>query len=184
MRWLVALALAAVFLLLTVAGAWLYFETGLKQYLRTRAEIGRIAEEQTRREALEEFGWYAPGQLYGGMLAGEFFGRVWVWGVKGLRSFAVDEYSVYSRFDGCSPEVLKRLNEADWEAGEARPGEIIRREMDTDLGAFLGKAKAGEYVRVYLAMPEMGGRAGRLRELYAYNFWLFMPWGMEARCGR
>ncbi len=165
------------------AWVWLYFETGLKQYLRARVEIGRIAEEQTRREALEEFGWYAPGQSYGGILAGDFFGKVWVWGVKGLRSFAVDEYSVYSWYDGCSEEVLTRFKETDWEtAPSSLVGEIIRRELTTDIAAWLQRARVGDYVRVYLATPERGGWEGNLREIYAYNFWLFMSWGMEARC--
>ena len=109
-------------------------------------------------------------------MAGNKFDRIWVWGTGGLRSFKTDEYSVYSRYDGCNPEILAKLN-----AGESG---VIEREIDTDFYSWRQKAKTGDYVRVFVATPEMGGKEGNLREIYTYNFWLFLQRGMEVRCAK
>ncbi len=181
MRWWVWLVITLDLIILFLVGMWFYSAVGLKQYIRARQAIARLADQQVKEIAFREFYWHKPGEVYGGILAGDFFGKVWVWGAKGLRSFAADEYSAYSWFDGCSPEVLKQLNEGNWEF-ESDWGKLVKRETDTDFDFWRQKSKVGDYVRVYLATEEIGGKESNLREIYAYNFWLFMPWAMEERC--
>lgn len=86
----------------------------------------------------------------------------------------MDENTVYSWFDGCSPEPLAELNQGIVGA--------VRRYLITDMAEWRAKARVGDYVRAYITSEGAGGTVGNLRELYTYNFWLFLPAGMEARC--
>lgn len=180
-RW-ARLLIALDLILLFSAGAWIYSAAGLKQFLKAQQAIRQIPDRREKEQAFREFYWYEPQRTYGGILAGDFFGRIWVWGKKGLRSFAADEDSVYSWFDGCSPEVLARMRQFDPNDPDSlTPGEIIGRETNTDFDKWRQKTKNGAYVRVILADKEMGGKTGNLREAYGYNFWLFIRNG-EAQC--
>lgn len=167
------MSLVVVWTLLVFVGAYVYGLAGGKYYIRARTVINQIPNTYEREKTWSEFKGYGN---YGGILAGSWLGRVWVWGTKGLRSFTVDENSVYSWYDGCNSRVLAQLN-----TGEVG---VIEREIDTDLYNWRQKAKVGDYVRVFIATPEMGGEEGNLREIYTYNFWLFLQRGMEVRCAK
>lgn len=172
-KWWFWICFVVVLILLVFVGAYLYGSAGGRYYVRARTVINQIPNTYEREKTLSEFKGYGN---YGGILAGSWLDRVWVWGMDGLRSFKTDEYSVYSWHDGCNPKVLAQLN-----AGEAG---VIEREIDTDLHSWSQKSKTGDYVRVFIATPEMGGKEGNLREIYTYNFWLFLQRGMEVRCAK
>ena len=61
---------------------------------------------------------------------------------------------------------------------------MIGREIITDFEIWRQRAKVGDYVRVNLTKPNAGGVVGNMREIYTYNFWLFMHDGAEARCAK
>lgn len=175
-KWWVWISLTVVSVLLVFVGVYVYRFAGLEQFWRAKRLIDQFPSQEEQEQTWSEFRGYDSERIYGGILAGSALGRVWVWGVEGLQSFVVDENSVYSWYDGCNPEVLARLN-----VGEAG---VIEREIDTDLYSWRQKAKVGDYVRVFITTPEMGGKEGDLREIYTYNFWLFLQRGMEERCAK
>lgn len=144
-----------------------------QNWVRAKDKIEQLPEEK-RLKAWEDFEGYAPQKMYGGIFAGVALNRIWVWSREGLKSFPVDRYSTYSWYDGCNTEVLSELNEGV--AG------AIGRKVFTNISGWNKEIKAGDYVRIYLTTAEMGGTTGNLREIYGYNFWLFLPVGMEERC--
>jgi hypothetical protein len=158
-----------------LAGLGVYAGFNYQNWRRAEAKIAQLPGGK-QAEAWGELAGYDPARMAGGILAWAGLDRVWVWTRAGLKSFVTDEYSVYSWFDGCNERVLAELN-----AGVAG---AIGREIETEMAKWRKKVKAGDYVRVYLTNAEMGGREGNLREVYAYNFWLFLPLGMEERCAK
>jgi hypothetical protein len=100
---------------------------------------------------------------------------VWIWNAHGLKSFVVDEFTIYSLFDGCSDEVRTKLNMGI---------NGITRNMVTSFSDWKNGANAGDYVTVYIAKPENGGIEGNLREIYDYNFWLFLNNKIDIQCAK
>lgn len=150
---------------------------GYHNYQRAMKTIEAITDPSEGEEAWREFGGYHEA-MYGGMLVGTLGRGVWVWGREGLRHYRIDPYTVFSAFDGCNPEILAHL-----EAGEAG---AIERKVTTDIKEWRTRVRAGDYVRAYPTtqahLSDSVGTVGNLREIYGYNFWLFMRWGMEERC--
>lgn len=155
---------------------YLYQFGGLRQYIRARSVINNMPTED-KQYAWEKFSGTDPRGAERGILAGSGLGRVWVWSSSGLKSFIVDEYSIYSWFDACREDVKEKLR-----AGEG--GSVIEQVIDTDLNSWREKAKVGDYVAVYPTQAEQGGTIGNLREIYTYNFWLFMKAGIDTQCGK
>jgi hypothetical protein len=110
-----------------------------------------------------------------GILAGNYLGKVWVWGAAGLVSYPVDNNSVYSIFDGCSEEI-----KAQFRAGN--PKAELGQEIINDYEGWQKRARTGEYVVVYKVAENQGGMVGNLKELHLYNFWPFWPAGIDRRC--
>lgn len=154
---------------------WLYHSTGLKHYVRAISLINKMPEE-ARQNSWGDFTGTDQRGAKRGILAGAWIGRVWVWTTDGLKSFAIDENSIFSHFDGCRAEVRAKLNQGRKYA--------IEQEIYNNIKEWRGKAKAGDYVAVYVASAENGGTAGNLREIYDYNFWLFMNTEIDKECAK
>ena len=168
----------AIVIVFFIGGVGLLYQfAGLGYYLKALRVIYQAPTVQIKQETWNQFKGPDPKWVYGGILAGSWFDKIWVWGSQGLRVFTVDQYSIYSWFDGCDPEIMARLD-----AGAS--GAIIHRDIDTDINVWRGKARVGDYVRANLTPPGFSGVVGNLRELYDYNFWLFVQSGMEARCAK
>lgn len=166
-RWLVGVAVL-VFFIIGGIGIWLYSAAGLKEFLAVIGEIKRLPQEQ---EALAWDNFFNLGEpnLYGGTLAGFWGDKVWVWGKRGLRSFQPDEFSVYSFFSACTPEIAAKIQ-------ENKPFSL-KRSVETEFESWKEKAKRGQYATVLIAAKENGGTAGNLREVYGYDWRPFMPKG-------
>lgn len=160
--------------LMVIAVVVFLFLFGGGDYFRARWKISRIASAEVRNSAWQEFVGNDVRNPYGGILAGAFFDRVWVWGESGLKGFPVDQYTIFSLYDGCNEGVLSELN-----AGLAG---AIGRYVAKDVRDWGGKSMAGDYVRVFTTKSDIDNKNVVLKEVYTYNFWLFMPWGMEERC--
>jgi len=160
-------------ILVLALGSCLYFYGGMKQYVRAVVVIKRMPVEG-QKVAWDEFSGTDPRGAQRGILAGSWMGKVWVWSTKGLKSYEVDEYTVYSLFNGCSDEVRAKLNRGEKNA--------IQKGIYRDFTMWQKQAKVGDYVAVYTAKPENGGVEGNLREIYDYNFWLFMHTGIDLEC--
>lgn len=164
-------ALAGIFFIIILIGE-IYVGSSYRYWVRAQAKIGELGAEQ-QDLAWRDFEGYAPGVMIGGILAGSVGDRIWVWNKLGVETLRVDENTVYSWFDGCSADVLAELNQGIVGA--------VRRYLITDMAAWRAKARVGDYVRAYITSE---GAGGNLRELYTYNFWLFLPAGMEERCAK
>lgn len=174
-KWWVSVFLVFGIICLMIVSALLYFKAGLSAYIRVNTVIKSMSSEE-QRVAREEFYGTDQRGVERGIFAGIWMDKVWVWQRAGLKSFAVDNDSVYSWFDGCRDDIRARLNK-----GEAN---VIQRLIYTDLVSWSKQVRVGDYVVVYPAIPENGGTAGNLREIYAYNFWLFMHKGIDTECAK
>lgn len=173
-RWILGIVSVVLVLLLSLAGN-LYFYGGLKQYVRATSVINNLPEED------KNLGWQDlkltdAREGRGGILAGTWFGKVWTWSADGLQAYAVDDYSIYSFFDGCSDEPRSRLKRGERNA--------ITRSIYKLMDDWRTVVKPGDYVVVYLAQPEEGWVTGNLREIYGYNFWLFLKRGIDIQCAK
>ena len=166
-----------VLILVLIAGAAFcaYNYMGLKQYKRAISLINQMPEEE-KNKAWDELSGTDKRGAQRGLLAGAWAGRVWVWTTAGLTSFVSDENSVYSDFEGCSDDIRARLNKGE--------GNVIKRTVFMDISKWKESAAPGDYVTVYITIPENGGILGNLREIYTYNFWLFMNKGIDTECAK
>lgn len=166
-----------IFLAIGLIGfAYLYQFAGLRQYFRAVEVIKTTTPEEERIKVIEDFYGTDPRGAERGILAGSGLGRVWIWSGRGLKSYKVDENSIYSWFDGCREDVRARLNK-----GEAN---VIQGIIDTNMQNWSEKVQVGDYVAVYPTLSGAGGVEGNLREIYAYNFWLFMRRGIDRQCAK
>lgn len=173
-RWF---AIISVFFLVisSTISIYLFIRGGLKEYIRAIVLINTLPDAK-KSEVWSEFSGTDARGAERGLLAGVWFDRVWVWTSIGIKSYRTDKFSVYSTFDGCSnPVMISRKN------GERN---AIRKNLYTDLDLVSKYIKAGDYVVVYLTQPGNGGTVGNLREMYTYNFWLFMNDKMDIECGK
>ena len=152
---------------------WLYFSAGLKEYLGAVMTIKRLPSEESS-VAWDNFLTIGEPNLYGGILAGFWNNKVWVWGRSGLRAFRVDNDSVYSFFSACAPEILAKT-----EKGEAVS---VGRSIYTVADEWLIWVKRGNYVTVAQATEGSGGVEGNLREVYGYDWRVFMPGDLQKQC--
>lgn len=150
---------------------------GYTHYARMAQTIEAIEEPAQREQAWEQLHGNDP-RVYGGVLFATLPGHIWVMGAEGVRHYQTDNYTAYSSFDGCSPAILARLNRGEVGA--------VERQVTERMEAWREQVKIGDYVRAYPTnvqhLTESAGTEGNLREIYAYNFWLFMPTNMEERC--
>ncbi len=97
-KWSVGMLIAVIILV----GYSLYRLSGLQYYQRALYIMSGMEPEQDRIEAEATFFGTDNRGAYRGILAGYWLGRIWVCGEGGLRSFVVDNDTLYSWFDGCS----------------------------------------------------------------------------------
>lgn len=168
--------LALVLTILSAVMVYVYQYAGLKYFIRAKQVMNTIPDTEQRQQTWERFNGTGRTGEYRGILAGSWMGKVWVWGRSGLVSFNVDEYSVYSWFDGCSEPIKTQLN-----TGTAKG---VERVVGNDFRNWRGKAEAGDYVTTFVTQPETGGAIGNLRELYDYNFWVFIRDGIDEQCAK
>jgi hypothetical protein len=152
-----------------------YRLSGYGYWVRAQDKIAQLRADGLE-VAWRELDGYDPDEVHGGILAGNVRGRVWLWGTDGLSSYPTDSDTVYSWFDGCKPEILELLNNGVSGAFE--------RYIFTQMGEWNSKMEVGDYVRVIVNNGEVGGTAGFAREVYGYNYWLFLPARMEERCAK
>jgi hypothetical protein len=154
--------------------AGLYSAAGLREYLTAIVEMRRLPAEQAAA-ARDNFFTLGEPDLYGGILAGFWQGKIWIWGRQGLRAFQPDGDSVYSFFSACRPEILAQ-------AGQGRPV-AVGRSIDTEMAQWRARVKTGNYVTAALAAAGSGGVRGHLREIYGYDWQVFIPGVLQKQCG-
>jgi len=108
-KWVVGIV---VIVLVLFAGTftWLYSKVGLKEYIGATIAIKNLPEDKIDK-AKDDFLSPFDANLYGGILAGFWGGKVWVWGKSGLKPFVTDQYSVYSFFSVCKPGLFQNMKD-------------------------------------------------------------------------
>lgn len=168
-------ALIVVIFALCFGMFWIYQYGGGKYLIRVNEEIRKLEEQERTNARTKLYGLHQDNQ-YSGILMkivkGEYVG-VWVWGGLGLRYFRGDEFSVYTFFNGCKEEILRPK-----EVGKPVPvGYVVSG------GEEWGKsAQVGDFVKILITEEGRGGTVGNLREIYTYDWWLFLPGSMEKLC--
>jgi hypothetical protein len=156
---------------------WVYRYGGIKEYREVVREISLLPEE-LREEAkvrLSNEGSYSGTVM---MISALGRGGVWVWGSKGPKFFRASSGSAFSYYSMCDRGyLLKRL-----EKGRSVKAE---RRVYADIDLWKKNVKPGDYV---VAVAEDVGQnvagKGRLKEVWAYDWWPFLRVNMEEWCER
>lgn len=151
---------------------------GLHNYIQAVRAINKLVGNQKDTSALIFYGSGGENEYRGilGYINSGNFGGIWVWGKNGPKYFRGDEYTVYSFFNGCSDEILN-----------AKPddGSIeVNREIYTDVKEWKKRVSNGNFVSILLAGEENGGILDNLREVWAYDWWYFLPNDIKELCAR
>jgi len=151
---------------------YLYQYAGLKYFVRADILINDMPSETVKKQAWKDFiGKSENG--YSGIYAGDWMDRVWVWGNGLIRSFATDQYSVYTFSDGCTESILNSVDQG----GVPR----VDRLVYFDMNSWKEKVHVGDLVGIIIARD---GIPGNLREIYAYNFWPFLQKDWRTLCAK
>ena len=137
----------ALFAILTAVFGYLYHYGGLKQYFAMIGVVNNLPSEEQIEMYTELTGANKRGGEYG-VLAGNWFGRVWIWQIGRLKHIKTDQYTAYSYFDGCREDVRARMNRGE--------RSVIQQEIFTEIDKWQEKAQVGDFVTVYLANPANG----------------------------
>ncbi|MHB8777950.1 MAG: hypothetical protein ACYC6R_09335 [Anaerolineales bacterium] len=168
--------LLGIFIFILFCFGLVYYFGGIREYRQATRAISRLdGDEKTKAERF----FYSSGgeDEYRGMLGyvnTRGYGDVLVWGKNGPKYFRGDKYTVYSFFNGCSEEILNAKPE---------DGPIeVNREIYTDVKEWRKRVKNGSFVTILLTSEESGGTVGNLREIWAFDWWYFVPGTMEVQC--
>jgi hypothetical protein len=172
-KWLVGI-LIGVLGFLVVGLGWVYTLGGLGYYIKVVSRINKLPEEK-RVLIRAGFDGTNDERVYSGVLAGLWNKRVWVWGKGGIKSFKPDANSIYSFADGCS-DLKVRL------PGGGKRTYNVERKNYTDWEEWGKLVKPGDYVTIIRSMEGSGGEVGNLREIWVYNWWIFMQEDMQTAC--
>jgi hypothetical protein len=154
---------------------YLYSYVGLKYFTRAIFILESNKTSEIKKISWEIFNNEFEG-LYSGIFGGVYFNKVWVWGSFGLKSFQIDQYSVFHYFDGCS-SIL------EFETLSTDSDGLIEKTLFT-IDGWLQNIKVGDYVTIKIALIPNGGIFGNLREAYGYNFWPFMQKDLKTECAK
>lgn len=162
--WILGLAITA--------GIGVYWGLGLGEYMKARRYLANLTGIE-REETAEKFYGRREDNVYGGIFAGAYFGRLWLWGESGLSGFSPDTGTAYSYFSMCSPENRAKLSQDIFPLSSTK-------EVTGEFPLWRGKTKAGQYVRL-----EVGGVAavGAVREAHGFDWWVFARLPVEQQCG-
>ena len=105
LKW-VRIFLISVIVLVVFAGIYFYLFVGLRHYIKSLWIIYQSSTAEIKVSSWNQFVGPDLEWGYGGILAGSMGNRIAVWGGKGLKTFTIDENSVYSWFDGCNDAVI------------------------------------------------------------------------------
>lgn len=164
-KWIIIFVICELILIGVVV---LYQYAGLKYYVKAVNFIHRLNGAE-KNQVSEEFSGISKG-LYSGILAGVWKGKltgIWIWSRYGLRFFRTDQYSIYSFYDGCIAPIIDKK---------------IPRLISFNIEEWASLVKVGDFIEIMVANKENGGTIGNLREVWGYNFWIFMHKTMDQSC--
>ena len=152
---------------------YLFYFFGLRDYINVIASIDKLGLDD-KKSAQSQFFISDDGVKYSGTLAHVSNNRIWVWTNYKLKSFKVDQYSVYSFYSACSA-----IQGEDF----STQGKFsVSRSVDSKISDWKKKTKVGNYINLWLTTKEKGGTVGNLREIYGYDWWVFMPTDIKKQC--
>jgi hypothetical protein len=154
----------------------LYQFAGLGQYLKIKAEIRQLPSEQAET-ATNIFNGAELDSEYRGVLGyidQSDEGEILVWGRSGPRYFKADEYTAYSFFNACTEDIL---------SAQPEDGAIpVQRNVHNDVREWAREVQVGDFVSILLTMEGQGGTVGNLREVWAHDWYYFLPKDLRELC--
>jgi len=136
-------------------------------------EINSLPKEQVEKAKQRFYEGGGP-TGYTGMIAKADNSGVWVWGVKGIKHFKSDENTVYILWSVCNPSVMAKI-----EKGESFSP---LQNATLDIATWTPRERVGQFVDIKLATKLNGGIEGNVREVRAYDWWVFTAVDMGAQC--
>lgn len=148
----------------------LYQFGGLKYFINAMIQINNL-EKEIKQQAQQDFRGNDNKNVHKGLLGNSWKNKILVWTMSGPKIFTSDKYSVYSFYDIC---------------GDINSNDLIdvATSISTDIMEWNKQVKSGDYVIVQISQAENGGNIGNLREIYAYNWWGFLPIDTWRQCTR
>jgi hypothetical protein len=171
-RWLVVVLVVAI---LGLGAWWTYQHAGLKYYIKAVRYVKALPTKEARDEMWNNFTGNSSERYFAGIYAGDFAGKVWVWGKTGLRPFVTNQDSIYSFYNGCTDQFLHPENHI----GDDPPK--LARILITDKNQWKKLASVGDLVIITIASE---GTAGVLKEIYDYNYWPFIQKDIQTECAK
>lgn len=167
-----------VFIFVLICFTLIYYFGGIREYRQATSAINNLGTNEIVKASQILRGIDGENEYRGtlGYVNSNGYGDVLVWGINGPKYFKGDEHTVYSFYNGCSGEILN-----------AKPGDgaiEVNREVYTDVKEWRKRVKNGNFVVILLAGEGSGGTIGNLREIWAFDWWYFLPKDMEELCAR
>lgn len=137
--------------------------------------VQSFPDAQLKAQAINDF--YGASGEYKGVLAGVDSlngGGVWVWRNYLPERFPVDQYTVYSLFNGCA-----NLSPAPVKSGETKQ---INQYNTQNVREWLAKVKPGQFVELIFTQAGQGTTVGVVREVRVYSWQVFLPISLEDQC--
>lgn len=141
----------------------LFFKLGLREYFSIRLAINKLTESEISQIDKRFFSW-GENNLYQGTFSGIWFNKLWIWGKKGLYSFATDKNSVYYLYPICeassSSDKLKTY---------------MPQEVYFNLNEWKTKINQGDYVSIMVSLDETATNNLHARYVFGYDWQVYMP---------
>lgn len=151
----------------------LYFFGGLREYVGATRAINQLVGEQ-RVKAEQVFYGSDEYGIHSGMFAGQVGTDVWIVEKFSLKRYTLDEYSVFTLFRVCDDVVLNKIR--DHQSFNVLTQENATKQLWQDT------IKSGDFVQILVAGTQHGGTLGNLREIKAYDWWVFAPIDILKQC--
>lgn len=155
-KWIIFVSLFAVVLAAGVFG-YLYEFGGLKYYRKALSYV------ETGETSTGKLYGSINNNIYGGIYAGVWFGRVGIWGRHGLRLFR--------------PEQGTKLNFAKGCYGDYKESDLVFSEYK-DISSWKKNIKVGDYT--FVVYLDSDNR--KFKTLWGADYWMFFGGELQDQC--
>lgn len=159
-----------------LVGSYIYQSPWMMAYRRIQSAIRELPTSEQDR-ARREFDGQASSDVVAGLLVGNWFEKLVIFNSRGLHLVDTNGETIYSLFDGCQEETVALLRKGESDGLE------IPRYVTADYREWKSLTQSGEYVLIYHPAKQDNGRM-LAREVNYYNFWVFLPRGIERQCAK
>lgn len=172
---MLVVGISAIFLLGVLI---LIFLSGFSYYFKAYWAISRLGGAEKIASEDQFYGKNLVNTVRGtfaGALTYSGDPKVLVWSRGVLRVLPTDNLTLYVFSDACNEKSINATSNDDVS---------IKTNKYLSIQDWIQKIRPGDYVSVILTDSEMGGTVGNAREIYAYNWWYFLPRSLKDQCAK